>query len=375
VSRLKYFPTQEVGSLLRAPFLRKKIDDAVISETQYWGSLLGVENYQKLVEKIQKGDYSQAELQDWAALYAIRFHEAAGLDVVWDGEQRRVEMYEHALRHVSGVEFLGKVKVWDAETYNKAAVKSRPALTHNPYINEFLFVKSNARREIKVPLTGPYTLAEWSFDEYYAPKAAGLGSPSEARKAAKREMVLDFAREILRPVVASLIELGANRIQIDEPAATTKPTEVPLFVEAFNEIARGLNVRFTIHICYSDYKLLFPHILEAEAQEISIECANKDTTRPGQRPEDRSGYEAVKLFKEYSSGLSIAAGVTDVHTDFVEPPQLVKDRLLYVAKILGDPSKVVACHDCGLRTRRWEVAFKKEKSLVEGAEMARQSLA
>jgi len=33
---------------------------------------------------------------------------------------------------------------------------------------------------------------------------------------------------------------------------------------------------------------------------------------------------------------------------------------------------VIACHDCGLRTRRWEVAFEKEKALVKGAELARR---
>jgi len=64
--------------------------------------------------------------------------------------------------------------------------------------------------------------------------------------------------------------------------------------------------------------------------------------------------------------------VTDVHTDFVEPPELVRDRLLYAARVLDDPEKVIACHDCGLRTRRWEVAFEKEKALVKGAELARR---
>jgi 5-methyltetrahydropteroyltriglutamate--homocysteine methyltransferase len=371
---LKLFPTQEVGSLLRAPFLRKTIDEAVIAETEYWGELLGVENYQLLVQSLRSGTYSREELQDWAALYAIRLHETAGLDVVWDGEQRRIEMYEHALRYVDGVEFVGKVKVWDAETYNKAAVKSRPRLKSNPYTSEFLFVRKHARRDVKVPLTGPYTLAEWSFDEYYAPKYLAFASLSEARRSAKREMVLDFAREVLRPIVVSLVELGATRIQIDEPAATTKPHEVPLLVEAFNEIVRGLNARFTIHICYSDYRLLFPHILEAKAHELSIECANKDTVKRGLGDEERRGYSVVRLFREYGADLAIAVGVTDVHTDFIEPPELVMDRLLYAARTLGDPSKIVACHDCGLRTRRWEVAYNKDRSLVRGAELARKKL-
>ncbi len=369
---MKLFPTQEVGSLMRAPFLRKRLDDVVISEAEYWGKMLGVEGYEVLVDKLRRKEYTQEELRDWASLYAIRFHEAAGLDVVWDGEQKRIEMYEHALRQVKGVEFLGKVKVWDAETYNKAAIKSKPQLVENSYVPEFLFAKRHARRELKVPITGPYTLSDWSFDEYYVAKARPSESLIERRREARREMVFDLAKEVVRPVVLSLVENGANRIQIDEPAATTKPGEVGLFVEAFNELVKGINARFTIHICYSDYRLLFPHILEAKAHELSIECANRDTVRLGQN--ERIGYEVLKLFKEYSANFMIAPGVIDVHSDYIEPPELVRDRLLYAAKVLDDPSRIIACNDCGLRTRRWDVAFRKEKSLVEGARLAREAI-
>jgi len=371
---LRLFPTQEIGSLMRAPFLRKRIDERAVAETEYWGRVLGVEEYQVLLEKLRRGEFAAEELRDWASLYALRLHEAAGLDVVWDGEQKRIEMYEHAMRQVGGVEFLGKVKVWDAETYNKAAIRSKPRILENSYVSEFLFAKKHARREVKVPLTGPYTLAEWSFDEYYVAKAGRQGSLIQRRREAKREMVFDLALEIVRPVVHSLVEKGANRIQIDEPAATTKPDEVQLFVEAFNELVRGISARFTIHICYSDYSLLFPHILEAKSHELSIECANRDTVRAGVEHENRRGYQVLKLFRDYSASFAIAPGVIDVHTDFIEPPELVRDRLLYSAQLLGDPSKVIACNDCGLRTRRWEVALRKEKNLVEGARMARESV-
>lgn len=357
---------------MRAPFLRKRIDDGAISETWYWGKMLEVEGFERFVERLRRGEVVVDELRDWASLYAIRLHEKAGLDVVWDGEQRRIEMYEHALRMVSGVEFLGKVKVWDAETYNKAAIKAPPKLIENKYVPEFLFAKRHARRQLKVPLTGPYTLAEWSFDEYYFTKTDPSLGLIQRRREAKRDMVFDLARNVLRPVVQSLIESGAERIQIDEPAATTKPDEVSLFVEAFNEVVKGLRARFTIHICYSDYSLLFPHILEAKAQELSIECANRDSVKLGLSPDERKGYEILKLFREYPSSLSLAPGVVDVHTDYIEPAELIRDRLLYASKILGDPSRIIACNDCGLRTRKWEVAFRKERSLVEGASLARK---
>ncbi len=368
----KLFPTQEVGSLLRAPFLKKTITEREILETEYWGRLLGVDGYERLVEALRSGRYVREELYDWASIFGIRFFESAGLDVVWDGEQRRVEMYEHPMRNIEGAVFYGRVKVWDTETYNKAAITSEPRLTRPIYLDEFLFAKKHASRELKVPVTGPYTLADWSFPEYHYAVHREAKSIMERKRLARRDLVLDLAEKVLRPVVKSLSEAGAKRIQIDEPAATTKPEEMELFVEAFNEVVSGIDAKFTVHICYSDYAKLFPQILELKIDEISIECANRDTPYLGQDDEKRRGYLILKMFREYGARFKVAPGVIDVHTDFIESPELVRDRLVYAAKLLEDPSLVIACNDCGLRTRRWEVAYKKELNLVEGARLARE---
>ncbi|HZD12743.1 MAG TPA: hypothetical protein VE177_04400, partial [Candidatus Binatus sp.] len=58
--------------------------------------------------------------------------------------------------------------------------------------------------------------------------------------------------------------------------------------------------------------------------------------------------------------------------DIIESPELVRDRILYASKLIGDPDKVWANPDCGLRTRTWEVALEKLSSLRQGAELARQ---
>lgn len=373
----RLFPTQEVGSLSRAPFLKKRITEKHIKETRLWAERIGVENYEGLLSKLKPGlqeDSLLKGLEDWASLFGIRFHESAGLDVVYDGEQRRVEMYEHPISNVRGFEFVGYVKVWDWELFRKAAVVDSPSLIRPYHVEEFLFAKKFARKELKIPITGPYTLADWSFDEYYIRKYMDMDDPRKRRLSSKRDMVLDLAKNVVRPNIESLMEAGARRIQVDEPAATTKPDEVEIFVEAFNESVKGLSCSFSVHICYSDYRLLFPHILELKAEHISIECANRDTRKLGLDDESRIGYSILKLFRDYGCDMKVAPGVIDVHTDFIEPPELVRDRLLYAAKLLDDPSKVIACNDCGLRTRTWDVAYKKEKSLVAGAELARKEL-
>ncbi len=366
------FRTQEVGSLSRAPFLKKPGSPESAEMALYWGRLLKVEGHELLYGSLREGRFTQESLLEWASLYGIRFHEAAGLDVVYDGEQRRVEMYEHLMQKVENAVFLGRVKVWDAETYRKAAIIGVPRLKSSAYLEEFLFVRSKARREVKVPVTGPYTLMDWSYDEFYVTRQNRELGPLERRRRAREEMLYDLVENVVRPELRALVEAGARRIQIDEPALTTKPEEVELYVEAFNEMVKGIDATFTLHVCYSDYSKLFPYIAEMRVDEFSIECANRDSLLPGVSDDVRRGYSVLRLFREHSIGAKVAPGVTDVHTDFVEPPELVRDRLLYAARVLDDPEKVIACHDCGLRTRRWEVAFEKEKALVKGAELARR---
>ncbi|MEM2986394.1 MAG: hypothetical protein QXZ71_04995, partial [Candidatus Caldarchaeum sp.] len=233
------------------------------------------------------------------------------------------------------------------------------------------FNKKHAKKPLKVPVTSAYTLADWSFDEYYSKHATGEDLAARAN-AGRRDFVLDLVEEVLRPVVKALDSEGVDYIQLDEPAAATKPHESELVVESINETFQGIRAKKAVHICYTDYKALFPALLELKIDVLSISCSNADTTRLGTDPDARPGFEVLKVFKEYDVSFRVAPGLVDVHTDFVEPPELVRDRALYAAKVLGDPGKVVACNDCGLRTRSWDVAYQKQLSLVRGAAMARE---
>ena len=54
----------------------------------------------------------------------------------------------------------------------------------------------------------------------------------------------------------------------------------------------------------------------------------------------------------------------------IESPYLIRDRLDYASKIVGDPSKIMANPDCGLRTRRdWKIVWKKLSNMVLAAKM------
>jgi 5-methyltetrahydropteroyltriglutamate--homocysteine methyltransferase len=128
-------------------------------------------------------------------------------------------------------------------------------------------------------------------------------------------------------------------------------------------------------VCFSDYSLLFPHVLELDdCFELQLEFANRDSHELGTDGADRPGYEPLFLFAEHEDAPNVGLGVLDIHTNFVEPAELVRDRILYAVDVFGDPARIHVCPDCGLRTRSWDVAYEKLARMVEGSRLAEEAL-
>lgn len=372
----KLFPVQEIGSLPKAPWLiaylrGKEVDAKDLEHLGRWSKIIGFEKESDATSILTQPKTPEGEerVRHLASLFGIRYLESAGLDYVYDGEANRIEMYEHPVRNSEGFEFYGHVRSFDDRYYRKAACVRKVGFRKAYHLDEFLYVKEHAKRKTKVPVTGPYTVAEWSFNEYYQKHLSGKYQDlRELKHEAKREFVLDVATEMLRPNLQALVNAGAEWIQIDEPALTTKPDEVPFFVEAYNACTEGIQCKFSVHICYSDYSKLYPHILQLKnCGQLALEYANRDN-------EEREAYDELQLLNEFGDKSEVGLGVADVHVDDIESPQLIHDRIVYAAKVLDDPKRIYVNPDCGLRTRSWDVAYAKLCNIVKGAEMARQTV-
>ncbi len=379
------FLTHEIGSLAKPPWHVKTsagraLEDSDFDHAREWGERLDVPAYDELVKLLERGDSSEetkAEVANWSSRYALRLLESAGLELVYDGEQQRTEMYAWTIVHANGFEPRGTIRSFDNKYYSKSAVTG-PISLREPYHNdEFSFLKSAAEKKLKIPVTGAYTLAIWSYDEFYGPAqgrlGAGVSRKDEIR--ARREFALDIARNLIRPNLQALIELGAEWIQIDEPGASTEADELELFVESFNVSVEGLDCFFSTHLCFSDYDLFFPAIEGMSGcRQYCVGFANDDSRELGTSGADRPGYEVISKFRDLPYEPILGLGVLDIHTDFVEPPELVRDRILYAVDVFGDPARIQVCPDCGLRTRSWDVAHDKLVNMVEGTRLAEEAL-
>ena len=386
----KLFITQEIGSLQR-PLWRQKlglnVDRASVASAVLWGERLGVGESAELVNSNGTGllqrkkeltGSEKIRLIEISSIYAIRMLEVAGLDRVFNGEQPRTEMYDFLAKYVNGIKTAGVLNAFDANYFRKGITESKVSIMDNGldfFVEEFEFVRRNTKKVTKPCLTGPYTMADWSYLEYYLDKQEKRGGRgNKAMMKARSDAVLDFASNVLNPVARKMARNGAAVVQIDEPAAATNEGESKLFTEAINASFKGLpdRVEKAVHLCYSDYPSLFPDLAECVANTYLIEFTNH-ASPTNFRPEhvDAGTFKALQLFREYKMDVKVGVGVIDIHSDLIETPQVVRDRVLYAAKALGDPSLVQVNPDCGLRTRRWNVAFAKLCSMVEGAAMAR----
>lgn len=370
------FPVEEIGSLPKAPWLLSYLRNMPVGQSGFdhlskWSKVSGFENEAetRAILTQPKDAAKQTRLRELASIFALRYLESAGLDYVYDGEENRIEMYEHPVRNSGGFEFYGHVRSFDSRYYRKAACVSKVAFRQAYHLDEFLLVKQHAKRQVKVPITGPYTIAEWSFNEYYQKRrAADYDDLRKLKFEAKRDFVLEVAKQIIQPNLKALVDAGAEWIQIDEPALTTKPDEVQFFVDAYNECTAGLPCKLSVHICFSDYRLLYPYILDLKnCSQLALEFANRDD-------EKRSAYDQLNLLNEFGDKREVGLGVADVHVDDIESPDLIRSRIDYAAKILGDRERIYVNPDCGLRTRSWDVAYTKLTNIVKGAELAKQSV-
>jgi 5-methyltetrahydropteroyltriglutamate--homocysteine methyltransferase len=408
----KLFPTQEIGSIAKPGWRVKgvskdgRISRSDIRDAARWGKILSVADYQKLVEILTKRSHSsespqdseKREIRDWSVRYVLSLFNNVGLDRVYSGEQWRVEMYEHLVRNINGFKLLGSVQSFDYKYFTKAAIIDPPRFARPIHLDEFEFVKKHTKKEIKIPITGPYTVVDWSFNEYYESqrrKSQGNDTAIDLRKMyfeARRDFILALVKNVLRTEIKNLIDHGASWIQIDEPAITTRPDvkEMELFVEAINELTRDFsNCTFSLHNCYSDYKLLAHYSTELrDIKQLALEFANRDSTNLGQSLKERRGYTDLAYFEDegYKGGFGL--GVIHVH-DFsggsgsgakiedrnvLETPKLVRDRILFASKLLKEPSRISVNPDCGLRTRSWDVAYEKLRVMEKGTELARNQI-
>lgn len=280
-----------------------------------------------------------AEAADDAARLITREHERAGLDVVVDGEMRRTEMVEYFAERIGGYAFNGPVKVWGHNYFDKPSIVDELTYDEPWLVDEYAFTSSVADRPVKVPITGPYTLARWSFNEAY--------EDTEAAAYALADLV--------NQEVEALVDAGARYIQIDEPALAQREDDHEVVGDCLDRIVADVpqDVRIGLHVCYGDYSRVYPEINDFPIHEFDVELCNGD-------------FDQIDVFTDPPFEPDLALGVVDAHTATVEPVEEIKANIRQGLKVVP-PDRLTVSPDCGIKLLPRDIAFEKLRNLAMAA--------
>lgn len=284
------------------------------------------------------------ELERKATREVIKLQEEIGLDILVHGEMERGDMVTFFAERLEGFSMSGLVRSYGNRYYKKPNVKGKIKRIRPVALEMFQYAQSLTEKPVKGMLTGPYTMCDWSFNEYFE---------------TRRDLVLNLA-EVVHQEALDLDHAGAKYIQIDEPAISTRPEEINLAIEAMKIVTNGLKAKTISHICYGDFTTIYPKILELAVDQLDLEFANSD-------------FANLEIFKKPPFTKEIAVGVIDVHSHIIEKKEKVKENIKKALEVFPI-EKVYIDPDCGLKTRAPEEAEAKLRVMVSAVREIKEEM-
>jgi 5-methyltetrahydropteroyltriglutamate--homocysteine methyltransferase len=321
------------------------------------------------------GEADRSELIDDAVSIAVRDQLDAGLNVVTDGEQTRLDFNLSFYGFIEGIELestpprrfgppahdqRGKHKVigelraprglGTVEDFKRLQRLSGPQLeTRN----------SKHETALKASVPGPYTLSgRLLLNDRYRDRYA------------LTEALLPLVRGELEALVAA----GCREITVDEPSMScyAHKEDPKRFVEIFNRTVESVvgKCHLSTHLCFGNYKgravgprqyaPMFPTFLDMKVDEIHVEMASRE-------------FAELELIRAIAVKKDVAVGIIDVKSYYIETVEDVKRRVKACLEF-APADRLSFAPDCGLsQTARW-AARQKLRNMCEGVKAVRKEL-
>jgi 5-methyltetrahydropteroyltriglutamate--homocysteine methyltransferase len=225
--------------------------------------------------------------------------------------------------------------------------------------------------EAFLPANTPGTIEHWLRNEHYPGEEAFLYAIAEAMREEYRGIVdAGFLLQIDDPDLPDGWQMFPDMSVADYRKYAT------LRVDALNHALRDIpREKIRLHVCWGSFHGPHEHdiplkdiadiIFRVRASSYSIEASNP------RHQHEWSVFEEFKL----PEGATLIPGVVGHYSDFIEHPELVAERLVRYADLVGREN-VMAGTDCGLgpRVGHPKIAWAKLEALAEGARIASKRL-
>ena len=258
------FPTTVVGSMPRSQYVKDLVEGLATSGKP-------------------SSDFQR--LMDSAVPYIAQMQEAAGIDIVSDGEWRRKSYIGVIADICSGFEVSFREVNGERQTWHTVTEEISP-VNQGLMAAEARFLKEHTSRGVKVALPSPYLLGERMWD----PEASSRAYPT-------RRDFTDALVPVLRAELMALRDEGVAIAQFDDPelclfvdpdirALRSDPDgEVEYCVGLLNRVVKGIRgVRTALHLCRRNkgragwigtggYEPILPALQELDFDTVMLEFA------------------------------------------------------------------------------------------------------
>jgi 5-methyltetrahydropteroyltriglutamate--homocysteine methyltransferase len=295
------------------------------------------------------------QAQDDATELAIRAQEAAGLDIITDGEIRRESYSNHFATGLDGLDLDNPGEALDRSGHpNPVPRVVGPIARPRPIqVSDVQFLRKNTDRTIKVTVPGPFTMSQQAQDDFY-----------------RNPETLAYAyADAVNAEVVDLFAAGADIVQLDEPYMQARPDPARDYgLKALNRALSGVVGTTAVHICFgyaaiiherpSGYSFL-PELADCTCDQISIETAQSNL--------DTSVLQQL-------DGKTIILGVIDLSDPAVEDVETVAARVRRALPYVP-PEKLIVSTDCGMKYLPRESAIGKMNAMANAAQVLRAEFA
>jgi 5-methyltetrahydropteroyltriglutamate--homocysteine methyltransferase len=310
------------------------------------------------------GKADRAEMIDDAVGIAIRDQMEAGLDVITDGEQTRLDFNLSFYGFLEGIELEpASARRFGPPAHDqrgKHAVSGKLAAPRGlGTVEDYERLKRLAPGgpALKASVPGPYTLSGRLVPNGQYPD---------------RYALTEALLPIVRAELEALVNAGCKEITVDEPSMSCYAhRENPKkFVDIFNRTVEPIvgKCRLSTHLCFGNYKgravgprryaPMFPAFLDFDVDEIHVEMASRE-------------FAELELISQISNRRDVAVGIIDVKSYYIETPDDVAARVRACLKH-APGERLSFAPDCGLsQTARW-AARQKLRNMVAGVEKVRR---
>jgi 5-methyltetrahydropteroyltriglutamate--homocysteine methyltransferase len=312
------------------------------------------------------GEADLAEIQDDAVAVAVQDQISAGLDVITDGEQSRIDFNLSFYAYLEGIAL-------EDDSPRKFGPPAHDQRGKHEIIGDLVAPNGLGTVEdferlkriapdgpvLKASVPGPYTMSGRLIPNAQYPD---------------RYAVTEALVPIIRTELEALVAAGCTEVTVDEPSMSCYAfrEDTKRFVDIFNRTVESIagKCHLSTHLCFGNFKghavglreyaPMFPDFLDMHVNELHVEMASRE-------------FAELEVIETIAKTKDVAVGIVDVKSYYVETEDDIANRVKRCLEY-APADRLSFAPDCGLsQTARW-AAKEKLVNMVSGVKRVRKEI-